>query len=269
LLVNANTYTTITFTTCALGAGVSFALLFVAYEISNSVCGLSSGSKPSVTTPTIIPPPPPTPSPGGGGGGGGGSIRTSTARVVNGFLGQRTFESNVPRTFTKYPQFDSTTGDYPWDNEGWFVFCCDTRSAPDQYYISTISKPFLDTTTGTWTTDRNFYGLIGPVGDALGSTLNGNGRFLFYKPKGRDVNVWGATDQTGSVFDIGCVQVYRLSVIDVNDPTRYFSDPTTRPPDNLVLDCLNDVGIVPYNNTVNDYTDTFTGTTQPPFITVI
>jgi hypothetical protein len=246
ITIKSITTTTIAFSTEALATGAAFGLSFLSYEIENSTCRFKNTDKASA----------------------GGNITSPAARIVQGFLGVTIEERSVPLSFTKYPMFDSVTNEYPLSAVGWFAACFDTKRVPDQFYISTITKPYKNA-SDIWTTDKAFYGLIGPIGDSLGSTLDGNGRFIFYKPYGYDINLWGKTDTAGSAFDLGCVQIYKPSITDIKNPLRYFSDPATPPTNAEVLACLSDVGKTPFNDTVNDYTSIFTGTAIPSFITVI
>jgi hypothetical protein len=92
---------------------------------------------------------------------------------------------------------------------------------------------------------------------------------LVFKPRGRDLNIWGKTDAGSSDFQIGCTQLFNPAITGIDDPLRYYPDPAVTPTNAEVLSCLNTFTNNPYNNTINDYTPTFTGTTQPSFITVI
>jgi len=246
LIINSITDTVINFTTKALGTGKEIGISYIYYDIINSVCNFTNKDKASVA----------------------GSTNSSSVRVVQGFLGEVINEDSVPASFTKYPMFDRGTGQYPISAVGWFVFCFDTKKVPDQYYISTISKPYKNS-SNVWTTDKNFYGLIGPIGDDLGPSLDGNGRFLFFKPYGHDLNIWGKTDAGSSAYRIGCVQLFKPSITDKQDPNRYFSDPQVKPTDAQVLACINTINENPFNATINDYTNVFTGTDVPPFISII
>jgi len=246
ITIDSVTDTVIKFTTSALPLGASAGISFINYEIQNSICGIKNTEKASV----------------------GGSINDSLIRIVQGFLGRTINENNVPKAFSKYPMYDTVTNDYPFKSEGWFIFCFDAYNVPDQYYISMISKPYQNS-LGVWTTDSFFHGLIGPIGDDLDDAHDGNGRFIFWKPFGCDLNIWGKTDAGSSGYQIGCTQAYKPAITDVDDPDRYFTDPLTRPTNAEVLACLNDVGKAPFNNTVNDYSNMYTGTATPAFISII
>lgn len=244
ITINLTSNTVINFTVAAPAGGTSTAIgTFIDYELENTTCGLKSTDKSST----------------------GGSSNNSNIRIVQGYLGVTIRESNVPRSFTKYPMFDLATKDYPWDNEGWFIFTFDTYHVPDEYYITMVSKPYKNI-SGNWTTDKSFHGLIGPIGDRLNQ---GNGRFLFFKDKGKNLDCWGATPNSGSAYMMGCVQAYKPSITDVKDPARYFPDISTPPTNAEVAACLGNVGAAPFNNTAVDYTGTFTGTGLPPFIAAL
>jgi hypothetical protein len=232
------TTTTITFSTKPLGTYSISVGTFLNYDIVNSVCGKDQN------------------------GGGGGSTQDPKTRVVQGWLGETIYENNVPLVFTKYPMFSRTTKTYPYDNEGWFVFCMDTYQVLDQYYISMVTKPYKNN-AGNWVTDKYFKGLIGPVGD---SSNEGNCRFLFWHPLSTNLDIWGCTPTGGSAYEIGCVQVYRPSITAVDDPARYFKDINTPPTDAEILTCLRHVGVNPFNNTRVNVTNSYTGTGRPPFI---
>jgi len=205
----------------------------------------------------------------GSSGGTGGTIGSTGTRTVTGFMAKSILEVNVPKTFTKYPMLDKN-GNFPWDAYGWYVLAFDTQNIPDQFYISSISKSSTIDAFGNSVSISRFYGLIGPIGDSLdgyhGGPNDGNGKFLFYKLSGCDINIWGKTDLDGSVFEFGVAQVYNPSITAVTDISRYYIDSLVRPTSSQVLSCLNDIGISPYNVTVNDYTDVYTGTNIPPFL---
>ncbi len=244
ITINLTSDTVINFTVAAPAGGASTTIgTFIDYELENTTCGLKSTDNSST----------------------GGSSNNSNIRIVQAYLGVRVYEGNVPLAFTKYQMFDRTTKDYPWDNEGWFLFTFDTYNVPDQYYITMVSKPYKDI-NGNWTTDKSFHGLIGPIGDNINQ---GNGRFLFWKDKGKNLDCWGATPTGGSAYEMGCVQVYKPSITDPKDPARYFMDKNVPPTNAEILACLAHVGSVPFSNTAADYTNTFTGTGLPPFIAVL
>lgn len=244
IVVSSVTNTIITFKTNPLPLGTSVGISFINYQIQNSVCGIKNTESASV----------------------GGSVNDDTVDIVQGFLGT-TLGETASKKFTKYPMYDTGSNDYPYKSEGWYIFCFNAYSAPDQFYISMISKPYQNS-NGIWTTDKYFHGLIGPVGDSLDDAHNGNGRFIFWKPYNCDLNIWAKSDVSSS-FQIGCIQAYDPTITDVDDPARYFTDSTTRPTNKEILDCLKNVGKTPFKNTVNDYTDVYTGTATPSFISTI
>lgn len=244
ITINLTSNTVINFTVAVPTGGASTTVgTFIDYELENTTCGLKSTDKSST----------------------GGSSNNSNIRIVQGYLGVTINEGNVPLAFTKYPMFDLATKDYPWDNEGWFIFTFNTYSVPDQYYITMVSKPYKNP-SGNWTTDKSFHGLIGPIGDSINE---GNGRFLFWKDKGMNLDCWGCTPNGGSAYQMGCVQVYKPSIPDEKDPARYFSDKNIPPTNAEIATCLGNVGKPPFNNTVTDYTGTFTGTGLPPFVAAL
>jgi hypothetical protein len=235
----SNTSTTITFRTKPLGSGYFIGVgSFLNYDIVNSVCGKDQN------------------------GGGGGSTQDPSTRVKQGWLGEQVHEENVPQVFTKYPMFSRATKTYPYDNEGWFVFCTQTYSAIDQFYISMVTKPYKNN-SGDWVVDKYFKGLIGPIGDSLNE---GQCRFLFWHPLNTNLDIWGCTPTSDSWYDFGCVQLYRPNITDVNDPARFFTDINTPPTDAEILTCLNHLGLFPFNTTRVNITNTYTGTSRPPFI---
>jgi len=240
--INSITDTVINFTTGSLLADISILVgSWITYDIMNSVCNYTNNFK------------------------NGGTIQNSSVRIVQGWLGEVIIEKNVPKVFTKYPMFSRATKDYPWDNEGWFVFATNTYYVVDEFYISMVSKPYKTSDGTNYTTDKYFKGKIGPIGKSLNQ---GNCRFLFWHPKNTNLDIWGATPGYGSYYDFGCVQVFRPSITDTTDPNRYFTDKNNPPTDSEILACINTLGY-PYNTTVANITNDYTGTSIPPFMSQI
>jgi hypothetical protein len=229
--------TTIQFRVGSLGGASVGVGTFLEYNIRNSVCkydknGLSTGitKDPSVVTRTL-------------------------------FLGDVQAERNVPFAYRQYRMFDRNTKDYPWDAGGWFVFCFDSWTVPDKFYITCVSRPYKNA-SGVTVIDETYYGEIGLIGTRA--------RFVFYKPKGSNLDIWGATNSRGSYFDVGCVQVVRPS-LPSTDPNYTFPDLATPPTNTEVLACLAATPTAPgdrrdiYRRN-NDITSSYPGRGRPPFM---
>ena len=228
--------TTIQFRTGVLGASVGVGT-FLEYNIRNSICkydknGLNTGitKDPSVVVTTL-------------------------------FLGDVQAERAVPFAYRQYRMFDRTTKDYPWDVGGWFVFCFDSWTVPDKFYVTCVSRPYKNA-SGVTVIDETYYGEIGLIGTRA--------RFLFYKPKGSNLDIWGATNSSGSYFDVGCVQVVRPS-LPPSDPNYIFPDLATPPTNAEVLACLAATPRAPGDSrniyqSNNDITASYPGRARPPFM---
>ncbi len=263
------TTTTIRFSTTPLPAGASARIgSYIVYDIINSLCGTKTSNDPN--NESVV---------GGGGGegeggggggggeGGGGVIISGTTqstgtRVVAGFLGQVTVEGNVPLTFTKYPQLEQKTNQYPWEQSGWYLFVMDTYNVEDQFYITQISKPYTDINTGLFTQDKYYNGLIGPVGD---NSNEGNCVFIFWHPENTNLDIWGVSQTNGSGYSFGCVRAFKPSITNEFDSNRYFLDPNIKPTSTEVKACLSTLNS-PYKDYKVDITNNYTGTNRPSFI---
>jgi hypothetical protein len=150
-----------------------------------------------------------------------------------------------------YKIVDPVTNDYPWDKNAWFVFYFDNFVEADSYYITEISKrPKL--INGNWFLDKKSFGEIGSV--------YGKGMFIFWHPQEFDLNVWnqGKGRNQWSVFPLFNPSKHP------NDENYFFTKENEKPTVQQIEACLNKKGLSVYK----DYTDVYTGTALPSFITI-
>jgi hypothetical protein len=243
--INSITDTVINFTTGSPLNNTSILVgTWLIYDIINSTCNYTNNFKNS------------------------GSIQNPSVRLIQGWLGEVIMEERVPLVFTKYPMYSRVTKDYPWDNEGWFVFAVDAYWFIDELYISMVSKPYKTSDGRNYITDKYFKGKIGPIGLFDRTLKQGKCRFLFWHPINTNLDIWGASPVCGSAYEFGCVQVFRPSITDPTDPNRYFTDKNNPPTDIEILECLKTLDH-PFNTTVLNVTNYFTGTSIPPFMSQI
>lgn len=153
------------------------------------------------------------------------------------------------KSYTMYKVIDPITKEYPFDKNCWFIFYFDSKGLADSYYITEISKkPKL--IGGNWILDKKAYGEIGPVA--------GKGMFIFWHPKDFDLNIW---NQGKGSNDWSCFPLFNPSK-HVNDSNYFFTEESIRPTPTQIQECLKNKKL----SVLKDYTDVYTGTAIPSFI---
>lgn len=153
------------------------------------------------------------------------------------------------KSYTMYKMIDSITRDYPWDKNCWFVLFFDNFEQNDSYYITEIDKkPKL--INGNWVVNKRIFGEIGPIA--------GYGMYIFWHPKDFDLNIW---NQGKGSNEWSCFPLFDPAK-HVKDPNYFFTEESIRPTPKQIEVCLKNKNL----SIRKDYTDVYTGTVVPSFI---
>jgi hypothetical protein len=231
------TDTTIKFIVDELPPNVSVGMgVYIDYDIEND-CGSIQNQKGSM----------------------GGLVYNSNVTIKTAPLGSYGIYSSNS-SYTMYQVLDKQTNEYPFDQEGWFLFYYDAFGAPDTFYLTMFDKtPSLK----DGNTNINSY-IYGPF---IGSNPL-EGCYIFYHPKDTDINVWNQGGGSSGWF------VLRLGDItkNRNSPDFYFTDINKKP---TKIQAIGYKNMYSEENSfisldkVKDYTDIVKkSVTVPPFIKI-
>lgn len=229
------------------------------YKIKNNLCELDNTQKfdlvtgGSATNPTNN-------NPNTGSGGTTVNIGIITKLNLNTYIKplQSATNMKVPESFTQFIYADKITNSDLSEIGAWYSLCFSNYGAADKFYIIMRGKPTLNN-NGTFTTRNDLYkGQIGAI--------SYKGRFVFYKPQFYTIELWVDTDLTGSVFTFG--------ITDLFNPVNMiqYTDPSQKPSADQINKCLSYISgnsserrVKEIYTTSTDYTNTYTGTSKPPF----